>query len=179
MSERPSKKVSRRGKWSDQITDDQYRAKLLSFVEKDDSGCWIWTGWCNKPPREYGEMYYRGRQWRAHRLSYFLHKGPIPAGKVVCHTCDKPKCINPEHLWVGTQHENLIDCLKKNRHANALKTHCKRGHPLSGDNLEVWDGLRRCVICQRGRYRLRAGWPAELAFRPETVPAGYTREVLK
>jgi hypothetical protein len=174
-----AKKVSRRGKWSDKITDDDYRAKLRGLCKENERGCWVYQGWCHKPPREYGHMYYRGEQWRTHQLSYFLYKGTIPKGKVVCHTCDNQKCCNPNHLWLGTQYENLIDCLNKGRHANAKKTHCKRGHPLSGDNLEVWDGLRRCKICQLGRMRVRAGWPEDLAFNPKKVPSGYTREVLK
>lgn len=174
-----SKKKSRRGNWSDKISDDDYRAKLRGLCKVNDGGCWVYQGWCHPKPREYGTMSYRGRLWRTHRLSYFLHKGAIPAGKVVCHRCDNQKCCNPDHLWIGTQHQNLLDCRSKDRHANALKQSCKRGHPLSGDNLEVWGNLRRCKICHLGRMRVRAGWPVHLAFNPKKVPHGYTREVLK
>jgi hypothetical protein len=51
----------------------------------------------------------------AHRLSWVFHRGPIPPGMVICHRCDTPACINPDHLFVGTQSDNIRDCMRKGR----------------------------------------------------------------
>jgi len=64
--------------------------------------------------RGYGEYYIGNYRFeRAHRFSYKIYKGKIPKGLCVCHTCDNPKCVNPDHLWLGTVKENNQDCIKK------------------------------------------------------------------
>lgn len=63
----------------------------------------------------YNQTNYKGRKWRTHRLVYFLLHGNIPDGYVVCHHCDNPSCINPTHLFLATQAENLEDMRKKGR----------------------------------------------------------------
>lgn len=85
------------------------------------SGCWIWTG--PVTGNGYGSM--SVAKWRpgnrymsAHRISYTLYKGEIPDGAVVCHTCDMPLCVNPDHLWVGTPGDNAKDRTNKGRTAN-------------------------------------------------------------
>ena len=85
------------------------------FKEEGDDGCWIWIG--AAPSRaSYGVMRVAGRSILAHRLSYEIYKGPIPAGMHVCHTCDRPPCVNPAHLFTGTHLENMRDKVKKGRH---------------------------------------------------------------
>lgn len=82
-----------------------------------------WVGDCLEwikstliPPRlPYGQANYKGKKLKAHRLSWILHYGEIPENMVVCHKCDNPKCVNPEHLFLGTQRDNLKDMKTKGR----------------------------------------------------------------
>jgi HNH endonuclease len=65
--------------------------------------------------QKYGSIWYKGNQERAHRVSWMLENGPIPKGFVVMHICDVPQCVNPKHLTIGTQHQNIMDCIAKRR----------------------------------------------------------------
>jgi len=89
--------------------------RFWQYVVKSDE-CWKWTG--AKHEFGYGLLNNggkRGRVIRAHRLSYEIHKGPVPDGSIVCHSCDNPECCNPEHLWLGSLKDNAQDCSKKGR----------------------------------------------------------------
>jgi hypothetical protein len=95
----------------------------------DATGCWVWMGKRLKPPRRpYGRVSVAGRYKLAHRVSYELYTGPIPAGLLVCHSCDNPPCINPAHLFLGTNAENLADMVAKGRSARDGK-HGSRTRP--------------------------------------------------
>jgi len=83
---------------------------------KKNEGCWIWTGSCNMQGYGHiGEGGVGGRTLAAHRIAYELTYGSIPAETCVLHHCDNPICVNPKHLFLGTQTENLIDMTKKGR----------------------------------------------------------------
>lgn len=97
---------------------EDVKSRLLSKCELDPkTGCWMWTA--GKTTNGYGSFMVNlnGKQkfYRAHRASYELHKGDIPQGMFVCHKCDTPLCINPDHLFLGTPLDNVRDMDAKGR----------------------------------------------------------------
>lgn len=117
------------------MTKEEFEAKVF----KDSKGCWLYPG---KSP--YGPT----------RKAYKTFKGPIENGLWVLHTCDVPKCINPEHLWLGDRRDNMVDAIKKRRQNHAKKTHCLRGHDFAVFG-KVRFNRRYCMECDRTRWHDR------------------------
>ncbi len=89
------------------------KERLAHYSKKLENGCIDFIG--SKNFFGHGEIAYRGKKYRAHRLAYLEYIGEIPNGMVVCHKCDNPSCINTDHLFIGTQADNLRDARQKNR----------------------------------------------------------------
>lgn len=89
------------------------------------------------------------RETLAHRVAFLVWNGPIPKGLEIDHRCNNRLCINPQHLWAVTHSQNIGFADYSSNHRNSVKTHCKRGHPLSGDNLYISPKTksRKCRAC--------------------------------
>lgn len=126
-------------------------------MPEPNSGCWIWIGSRNMQGYAVLNRYPRGgkpKRLRAHIVGYQLYVGPVPKGLELDHKCRMRCCVNPAHLEPVTHAENV------RRGAGAAHwrnlTHCKRGHPLSGDNVHInAHGWRRCRTCSRIGYHRR------------------------
>jgi hypothetical protein len=92
-----------------QLEKFEKKIELIPFTD-----CHIWNGTCDAAG--YGVFTVQGKRKYAHRISYELHKGEIPMGMIICHSCDVPSCVNPKHLTAGTHKENMRDMCKKGRH---------------------------------------------------------------
>jgi hypothetical protein len=110
---------------------------FVSRIAPSESGCWEWTGGRSK--KGYGAIKQRAfngmpHQAKSHRLSYELFNGPIPEGMFVCHKCDNPGCVNPDHLFAGSAADNVHDCAAKGRRVDMLKV--KSGAKLTRGDVE-------------------------------------------
>jgi len=130
-------------------------ASFWSYACKTNS-CWLWTG--AKSSFGYGIFGSNYKHISAHRFSWEIHRGKIKGNLQIDHLCRNPSCVNPDHLEPVTQRENIL----RGFGATALlarKTHCKYGHPLSGENLYLNKlGQRNCRRC---RKRLFQEWKKE------------------
>lgn len=101
--------------------------RLRARCKLDADGCWIWTGSEESSlyrgnSDHHGHTMMAGESMGAHRAMWIALHGPIPEGMCVCHECDKPKCLRPKHLWLGTHADNMHDAARKGRMGRARKS---------------------------------------------------------
>lgn len=131
-----------------------------SSIPEPNSGCWLWLS--SVKNSGYGQIGaaspYTGRRTMlsAHKAAHIVFNGAVPDGGVVRHICDNKLCVNPEHLTVGTQAQNLSDMRGRGRNYWGRQTHCKNGHPFSPENTRSRGGEqsgRRCIACAKEASR--------------------------
>lgn len=138
----PKHLVIARPKFGDHILPERFWDKVS--VEPN-TGCWLWAGSCDT--RGYGQLYWKGKSKRTHRLVLGLACKTV---LVVDHLCRQHSCCNPDHLDVVTQAVNTLRGDTVNAR-NIQKTHCWRGHALSGSNVLTYGPSRHCKQCAKIR----------------------------
>jgi hypothetical protein len=128
-------------------------------VPEPNTGCWLWMG--ATTTQDYGIIVIDGRAVGAHRVSYALFVGDVASDDFVCHRCDTPLCVNPAHLFLGKNSDNMLDMFRKGRGSlvqiakthelKRTRTHCRWGHEFTTENTYYrrGDGYRRCRECRR------------------------------
>lgn len=122
---------------------------------RGEDDCWEWLG--GKYTNGYGTIalpYSKGAISTS-RYSAMLHFGMFDKRLHVLHTCDNRTCVNPNHLYLGDNIQNIADKVARRRHPGHSQTHCKHGHELTPDNLYIYHGRRNCRACALARSKAR------------------------
>jgi hypothetical protein len=120
-----------------------------------EAGCWLWLG--STTHKGYGRIHKKGRLITAHRAALIARGAVLKPGMMVCHKCDTPSCVNPDHLYIGTLVENTRDRVERGRGwRRSSQTHCKRGHEFTPENtrsylMSTGYVARYCRTCERAR----------------------------
>jgi hypothetical protein len=126
--------------------------RFMKFVSPEAlTGCWLWFGASDK--YGYGRFGLGLDIVKAHRFSVAVLAGKEISGLLVCHHCDNPACVRPDHLFTGTAQDNTDDMFKKGRNPPRTKEVCIRGHRLSETQVIYESGYRQCRLCNNERAR--------------------------
>lgn len=114
---------------------DRFTHLIDDYVQKRPNGCHVWVG--ARMAKGYGVFVFKGERYSAHRVAYTQSHGPIQHGMYVCHKCDRPYCVNPDHLFLGTHTDNMRDMATKGR-----------GGKLSAkDVVNIFDRMANGEVC--------------------------------
>lgn len=164
-------------------------AAARRFWEKVDRGpgCWLWQRACDRDG--YGVFWLGGRNHRAHRAAWMLANGPIPAGTIARHRCDRPGCVRPSHIQLGTHAENIADKVRRNRQAKGEGHGCAKLTAEQVREIRAASGLYRDIgrrfdvsestvgLIKRGRiWRCVSEPPVQLSFRFEQAKVAQQTE---
>jgi len=129
-------------------------ASLFEKLQFDSqTGCWNWAG-----VQGYPHIRYCGRDTRVSRIvAHLWLRLALDDPRKVLHRCDNPRCFNPKHLFIGTQLDNIRDCVNKKRQWQVKKTHCPQGHPYDSENTYIHPNgkHRTCRTCFRNHDKKR------------------------
>lgn len=152
LSEETKRKIGSTNKLIQDARQVPIRERILRKTKITD-GCWLWSGY--RRDDGYGEISFEGKGRPVHRLFYELHQGSVPHGLNVCHKCDVRNCIRLDHLFIGTQQDNIVDASKKGRLITGDNHHMR-------NNQEVKDRIaskQRGVPCPaRAQFGPRPEW---------------------
>jgi hypothetical protein len=133
------------------IADDRFRDRFWSKVDRSGV-CWVWRN--HRKRGGYGQFTVTKGDFRhAHIVSYALTKGPVPPGMQVCHHCDNPPCVRPDHLFLGTASANALDMFSKGRQGARYAGTAKPGARLNEDSVRAIRATGRYYGCIRDLAR--------------------------
>lgn len=141
------------------LTDTEIERFMSNIKFFAHEGCWEWAGVLSSTGYGSFRPAKSKRPYGAHRISYFMANGSFDQKMFICHKCDNPKCVNPDHLFIGTASDNMQDCVNKNRHYFAKREKCENGHDLTKNNYSLEAGrtgriFRRCNECRKDRRKM-------------------------
>ncbi len=143
--------------------------RLLKKITIDDNDCWIFNGSLNE--NGYGKIMFNGKTWLVHRLFYKEWLGDIPTNQGVLHTCDIRSCCNPNHLFAGTQKDNVIDMLGKKRRCEIIRNRPPRPTSLDGIELLTYildNWTKKNGKCLEYKFDFSSHYP-NIAYKSKTI----------